>query len=101
AQQHQSLLAVKGFTGTTPVTTGALAERLGIRHHSAVGLVDRLVAKRLVRRRRDPRDRRHVFIELTAKADALLERLSAAHRDELHRLAPLLRDLLGDLAKPR
>src|SRR5579863_9005627 len=47
AQQHQALLAVKGFTGAAAVTTGGLAERLGIRHHSAVGLVDRLVDKKL------------------------------------------------------
>lgn len=95
AQQHQALLAIKGFSRISPVTTGALAERLGIRHHSAVGLIDRLAAKALIRRRRDPHDRRRVLVELTPKADALLERLSTIHRSELRRLAPLLRDLLA------
>jgi DNA-binding MarR family transcriptional regulator len=99
AQQHQALLAVKSFTNARAMTTGALAERLGIRHHSAVGLVDRLAAKMLVRRRRDQQDRRQVMIELTTKAEALLARLSAIHRDELRRLAPLLRDLLEHLEK--
>lgn len=99
AQQHQALLAVKGFTDGAAVTTGALAERLGIRHHSTVGLVDRLVAKKLFQRRRDPRDRRQVLIELTAKADTLLETLSAIHRSELRRLAPLLRDFLEHFEK--
>src|SRR5215469_11314344 len=42
AQQHQALLAIKGAGSMADLTTGALAERLGIRHHSAVGLVDRL-----------------------------------------------------------
>ena len=46
AQQHQALLAIKGF-GRSPITTGELAKRLAIRHHSAVGLIDRLVAKSL------------------------------------------------------
>jgi DNA-binding MarR family transcriptional regulator len=96
AQQHQALLAVKAFGRVAPVTTGDLAERLGIRHHSAVGLVDRLVEKALVKRRRDALDRRQVLIELTPKAETVLERLTAIHRSELRRLAPLLRDLLSD-----
>ncbi|TIX36407.1 MAG: MarR family transcriptional regulator, partial [Mesorhizobium sp.] len=41
-RQHQALLAIKGFPGAGPVTVGDLAERLRIRHHSAVELVDRL-----------------------------------------------------------
>ncbi|HKJ73103.1 MAG TPA: MarR family transcriptional regulator [Alphaproteobacteria bacterium] len=95
AQQHQALLAIKGFPGPRPITTGDLAERLDIRHHSAVGLVDRLVSNALVRRRKSESDRRQVQLELTEKAEALLLDLSAAHRDELERLAPLLRTLLS------
>ncbi|HUZ75173.1 MAG TPA: MarR family transcriptional regulator [Stellaceae bacterium] len=95
AQQHQALLAIKGFAGRGTVTTGALAERLGIRHHSAVGLIDRLGAKGLIRRRTGAEDRRQVFLELTPRAESLLARLSMAHRNELERLAPLLRTLLG------
>lgn len=94
-QQHQALLAIKGFAGRDHVTTGELAERLGIRPHSAVGLVDRLGAKGLIRRRTGPRDRRQVLITLTPKAERLLAGLSRAHRDELERLAPPLRRLLA------
>jgi DNA-binding MarR family transcriptional regulator len=94
AQQHQALLAIKGFGRGEPLTTGALAERLGIRHHSAVGLIDRLASKRLIARQVGPDDRRQVLIGLTAKAEALLADLSAAHRNELERLAPLLQVLL-------
>jgi DNA-binding MarR family transcriptional regulator len=96
AQQHQALLAIKGFSGRDYVSTGELAERLGIRHHSAVGLVDRLSAKGLIHRQTGSDDRRQVFIELSPRAEALLARLSVAHRDELERLAPLLRILLAD-----
>lgn len=96
AQQHQALLAIKGFAGRDHVATGELAERLGIRHHSAVGLIDRLAVKNLVCRRGGMDDRRQMFVELTSKAEGLLERLSVSHRDELERLAPLLRGLLAD-----
>ena len=94
AQQHQALLAIKGFGATKPMTVGDVAERLGIRHHSAVGLVDRLLSKSLVKRRTGAEDRRQVLLTLTPKAEALLAKLSAAHRDELKRLAPLLHTLL-------
>lgn len=97
AQHHQALLAIKGFSGGETITTGELAERLGIRHHSAVGLIDRLVAKSLVKRRSGSADRRQVLVALTPTAEALLARLSMAHRDELERLAPLLRILLDQL----
>lgn len=105
AQQHQALLAIKGHPRRETVTVGELAGRLAIRHHSAVGLVDRLVAKALVMRRTAVDDRRRILIELTPKADRLLARLSVAHRNELGRLAPLLRVLLdefgGKIAKNR
>jgi DNA-binding MarR family transcriptional regulator len=94
AQQHQALLAIKGFGAAQPLTIGELASRLGIKHHSAVGLVDRLLAKSLVRRQPGAQDRRHVVLRLTSRAEQLLARLSATHRAELQRLAPLLQTLL-------
>ena len=94
AQQHQALLAIKGFGQKRPMTTGDLAERLGIRHHSAVGLIDRLLSNSLVKRQTGSEDRRQVLLTLTPKAEKLLAQLSAAHRDELERLAPLLQTLL-------
>jgi DNA-binding MarR family transcriptional regulator len=95
AQQYQALLAIKGFPGREQVTIGELAERLGIRHHSAVGLIDRLVANALVKRSESAGDKRQVLISLTRKADNLLATLSMAHHTELERLAPLLQVLLG------
>lgn len=101
AQQHQALLAVRGFPGRARVSVGELAERLQLRHHSAVGLIDRLAARGLLRRHYDRRDRRRVLVTLTPRGQARLARLSRAHRAELARLAPLLRALLGRLAKVR
>ncbi len=95
--QHQALLAIKGFPGRESLTVGELAERLGVRHHSVVGLIDRLASRGLVQRRASLEDRRQVLIELTPKAETLLTDLSLAHRDELKRLAPLLGPLLEQL----
>jgi DNA-binding MarR family transcriptional regulator len=97
--QHQALLAIKGSAGDRIVTVGELAEVLLLRHHSAVGLVDRLARKALVRRADDPADRRRVRVELTPRGEALLERLSAVHRDELRRVGPELRLLLRKLGR--
>jgi DNA-binding MarR family transcriptional regulator len=99
-QQHQALLAIKGYPGREEVTVGELAERLGLRHHSAVGLVDRLAARGLVERRAGTTDRRSVLIVLTSEADTVLAGLSRVHHQELKRLSPMLMVLLGDLAAP-
>ena len=97
AQQHQALLAMKGFPGREEVTIGELAGRLNLKHHSVVGLVDRLMGRGLIQRRHDPEDRRRVMVALTPKAEALLVGLTLAHRTELRRLAPLLQRLLQKL----
>jgi DNA-binding MarR family transcriptional regulator len=79
--QHQLLLAVKACAGEP--TVGAMAERLQLRHHSVVGLIDRLAECELVRRDRAEGDRRQVCIRLTSKGEAVLRRLSLEHRAEL------------------
>jgi DNA-binding MarR family transcriptional regulator len=97
-RQHQALLAIKGYPGGRRASIGDLAERLGIRHHSTVGLVDRLVSRGYLLRREDRGDRRRTFLSLTATGERALARLSAAHRQELRRVAPLLKSLLSRLA---
>jgi len=96
-QQHQALLAVKGFPGRDWVTVGELAERLQIRHHSAVGLVNRLVAQGLLARGAAPTDRRQVHVTLTEHGAALLAQLSEVHKEELFRLGPELTAILTQL----
>ena len=96
-QHHQALLAIRGFSRSTAVGTGELADLLNLRHHSVVGLIDRLVAKRLVRRLKDTADHRRVRVALTPTSERLLAALSATHREELRRVAPLLRELLSRL----
>lgn len=97
-QQHQALLAIKGFVGRDYVTIRELAERLQIRHHSTVELVDRLEALALVAREAATEDRRQVYVRLTAHGMEMLEQLTTAHRRELRRLGPHLNVLLEQLA---
>ncbi len=96
-QQHQALLAIKGFPRRGRVTVSELAERLQIRHHSAVGLADRLAANNLIRRHRDPTDRRRANLALTAHGEKVLENLSATHREQLRQIGPEIESLLRRL----
>jgi len=97
AQQHQALLAIKGFPEHRRVTVGKLAERLQLRHHSAVGLVDRLEKENLAVRVPSAQDRRQVFIRLTQRGERILERLAAVHREQLRRIGPEITGLLKRL----
>ena len=96
-QQHQALLIIIGFPGREQVTIGELAERLQIRHHSAVGLVDRLEEQGLVERTPNDQDRRQVFIGLTTKGIGVLESLTSMHREELRILGPQLCTMLEQI----
>ena len=98
-QQHQALLAIKGFPGRDHVSVRELAERLQVRHHSAVGLLDRLVAEKLVARTASPEDRRRVHIQLTSRGEKMLEELTASHRDQLRHIGPEISHLLQRLGK--
>lgn len=99
-QQYQGLLAIEGFPGRNWVTIGELAEQMQVAHHSAVGLVDRMEALRLVRRTVAKEDRRRVQVCLTKKGLAVLEKLYRVHRDELQSVGPQLVTLLHRAATP-
>jgi DNA-binding MarR family transcriptional regulator len=96
-QQHQALLAIKGFSGRDYVSVGELAESLQLRHHSAVGLVDRLVVRNLLRRVRSRIDRRRAEVRLTGRGEKILERLSAVHLQEIRQSGPELHKLIGTI----
>ena len=96
-QQHQALLAIKGYPGRDIVTVGELAERLQLRHHSTVELLDRLVDLKLVVREPSTTDRRQVHVRLTARGERILNGLSSAHEEQLRRIGPQLSGLLEQL----
>jgi DNA-binding MarR family transcriptional regulator len=98
-QQHQLLLAARAVAPEAP-TVGYLAQRLVLRHHSAVELVDRLEERGFVRRVRAPEDRRQARVSITAEGERVLQKLAVAHRSELQRAAPGLVEVLQQLAGP-
>jgi DNA-binding MarR family transcriptional regulator len=88
--QHQLLLTIRGHKGAggEGPTISDVAAYLLLRHHSAVGLVDRAVKAGLIERREDPVDRRMVRLSLSALGSQTLKQLSELHLEEIKRLAP-------------
>jgi DNA-binding MarR family transcriptional regulator len=95
--QHQLLLAIRGHDDARGPTVGDVADYLLLRHHSAVGLVDRAEAAGLVSRQTDRGDQRVVRLKLTALGARRLRQLSRLHVEELERLGPRLRALWSGL----
>jgi DNA-binding MarR family transcriptional regulator len=93
-RQHQLLLAVKGRPRRDWAFVSELAEALQVRHHAAVGLVDRCERGGWARRESDPDDRRQVRVLLTEQGEKVLEELSYRHRQELKKLRQALDVLL-------
>jgi DNA-binding MarR family transcriptional regulator len=78
-QQYLLLLAIRGLPDGEEVTIRALADRLALKHHSAVELIDRLESHGYVRRSRSRDDRRRVLVVLLPRGEKLLEQV-ARHR---------------------
>lgn len=90
AAQHQLLVAIRGHPGETDPTISDVAGYLVVRHHSAIGLVERAAAMGLVRRYRDESDLRLVRLALTDLGRGKVDALAASHLEEIRRLGPLL-----------
>src|SRR5712692_2738503 len=86
-QQYLFLLALRGLPTGREATIRDLAERIQLRHHSAVELVDRLERAQLLRRERSRADRRQVILHLTPRADKILSRLAWQRITELRTAA--------------
>jgi DNA-binding MarR family transcriptional regulator len=89
-QHYQLLLALKGFPDREWASIRELAERLQLRHHSVVELVNRAQAQGLVVRSPHPDDARAVQVLLTKDGEEILTRLASLHRDELRRMGDVL-----------
>ena len=96
-QQHQLLLAIKGLPPSETATIGVCAERLQIRHNSAVELANRAEQQGLVVRTPSAKDQRAVALSITARGDLILNELALVHRDELRSAAPSLLRALTQL----
>lgn len=89
-QQHQLLLQVAGAPENMAVTIAYAAERLGLKHNSAVELVDRSEREGLLERTADVNDKRRAILRVTRKGKLVLGRLAGSHAEELNELAPRL-----------
>jgi DNA-binding MarR family transcriptional regulator len=88
--QYQLMLALKGMPAAVRPRIRELANRMQIRHHSAVELTNRLESGGYVRRERAHGDRREVLLALTARGERILEELARHHHDELRTASPSL-----------
>ena len=98
-QQHQLLLQVAGAPENTSVTIAYAAERLGLKHNSAVELVNRSEREGLLARTVDAADKRRAILRLTRKGKLLLGRLAGDHARELNELAPGLARTLKNISR--
>jgi DNA-binding MarR family transcriptional regulator len=98
-QQYLLMLQVRGLEGRRPATIGTLAERLQVTHHSTVELVDRLVRRGMLERRRTGPDRRAVVVRITPKGARVVRSIARHSVSELQTEGPalvaVLRRLIG------
>jgi len=93
-EQYEALLAIKAFTSVGGLTISQLSERLQIKHHSAVNIVDRLAERKFITREAGETDRRRRHVQLTAKGEKMIEELATVHRKEIRsRSAELIKTL--------
>ncbi|HEX4166810.1 MAG TPA: MarR family winged helix-turn-helix transcriptional regulator [Bryobacteraceae bacterium] len=98
-QQHQLLLTVKGLPADLRPTITVLSQRLCLKHHSTVELINRMVEKGMVVRRHHSEDRREALIELTEAGEEALHQLSVIHWQEMQKQAPALSEALGAIVR--
>lgn len=89
-EQYEALLAIKASQQPNGMTVGEISERLQVRHHTAVSLLDKLEARKLALRKRTNTDRRTVNVQLTRAGTTLLSRLALIHYHEMRRRAPTM-----------
>src|SRR6266699_761983 len=82
-QQYLLLLAIRGLPEGEEATIRTLADRLALKHHSAVELIDRMEVHGYVRRSRSRDDRRRVLVSLLPRGEKLLEQVARDRISEL------------------
>jgi DNA-binding MarR family transcriptional regulator len=104
-QQYLLLLTIRGLPAAEEATIRTLADRLALKHHSAVELIDRLEAHGYVRRTRGRDDRRRVLVSLLPRGERMLEDVVRQRINELrsygHELVRAIDQLLEKTDKPR
>ena len=83
AQQYQLLQVVAAVPVGQESSISYIAERMMVRHNSAVELVDRAEKSGLVRRVSDESDHRRALLEITELGGEVLTELVAKHLNEI------------------
>jgi DNA-binding MarR family transcriptional regulator len=83
AQQYQLLQIVATVPPDKESSISYIAERMVVRHNSAVELVDRAEKAGLVQRVADKNDHRRSLVEITARGNELLAELVPIHLAEV------------------
>jgi len=100
-QQYLLLLAIRGLPDELTATISTLAERLSLRHHSTVELIDRMEARGYIRRMRGREDRRQVLISLQPKGEKLLEKVAGQRIVELRSHGRALVEAISSVLESR
>lgn len=98
-EQYEALLALKAFGGPNGMTIRQLSERLQVKHHTVVSLVDKLERSRFVRREPGVDDRRTVYVSLTTAGSRVLAKVAVLHRREMRVRSPEMIEALVKLRK--
>jgi DNA-binding MarR family transcriptional regulator len=101
AQQYQLLQVVAAVPAGQESTISYVADRMLLRHNSAVELVDRAEISGLVKRVADENDHRRSIVEITARGAEVLTQLVAKHLTELETNGPELQRTLLRVMEPR
>ena len=100
-QQYLLLLALRGLPSGADATIRTLAERMVLKHHSVVELVDRLASHGYVRRMRSSEDRRKVLVSLLPRGVKLVERVARDRISELRSSGVKLVTAIDALLQPK
>lgn len=99
-QQYLLLLAIRGLPSGKQATIRTLADRLSLRHHSTVELIDRMEAHAYVKRTPGREDRRQVLVQLLPRGEKLLEQVVDKRMVELRSNGRALVNAIGPLLEP-
>jgi DNA-binding MarR family transcriptional regulator len=100
-QQYLLLLAIRGLETGQEASIRTIAERLALRHHSTVELIDRMEVHGFVKRTRGREDRRRVLVSLQPRGEKLLEKVVAQRIVELRSHGHALVESIGKLLESR
>lgn len=100
-QQYLLLLTIRGLPQGEEATIRTLAERLALKHHSVVELIDRLETHGYVRRSRGRDDRRRVLVSLLPRGERLLEQVARNRIGELRATGHALVQAIDQLLQPQ